>query len=191
MREIRTYGSVRGALSDGRPYRDPIRSFSSVRLRNLLAPGTEGGVTRDFTHDGEVSSIYDASVNYAAAGIPLVVLAGKDRLAGSALKMDHGVENQVIKIRSEKWIERQGVQIERVDPHCLPYRALVATPISREHPWVAEEQCCSATVEGFGPDRIESRRPIECVGRFARLPLHRGLADPVVCPRIIAVSSGG
>lgn len=60
-------------------------TFANIRLRNQIAPGTEGGYTRDFTQpDTPVSFIYDASVNYAAAGTPLVVLAGKEYGSGSS-----------------------------------------------------------------------------------------------------------
>ena len=60
-------------------------TFANIRLRNQIAPGTEGGFTRDFTVDGApVTTVYDASVNYAAAGIPLVVLAGKEYGSGSS-----------------------------------------------------------------------------------------------------------
>ncbi len=60
-------------------------TFANIRLRNQIAPGTEGGYTRDFTQDGgPVSFIYDASQNYQAAGIPLVVLAGKEYGSGSS-----------------------------------------------------------------------------------------------------------
>jgi aconitate hydratase len=52
-------------------------------VRNQLAPGTEGGWTFDFI-DSEVKSVYDASLNYKDAGIPLVVLAGKDYGMGSS-----------------------------------------------------------------------------------------------------------
>ena len=52
-------------------------------LLNQLAPGTEGGWTTDFT-DGEVKSIFEASVNYKEAGVPLIVLAGKDYGMGSS-----------------------------------------------------------------------------------------------------------
>jgi aconitate hydratase len=58
-------------------------TFGNVRVKNHLAPGTEGGFTTDFT-TGEVRSIYDASCNYKEAGIPLVVLAGKDYGMGSS-----------------------------------------------------------------------------------------------------------
>jgi aconitate hydratase len=58
-------------------------TFANVRLRNLLAPGTEGGVTRHLP-DGELMSIYDASMRYAAEGVPLVVLAGKEYGSGSS-----------------------------------------------------------------------------------------------------------
>ncbi len=58
-------------------------TFANVRLRNQLAPGTEGGWT---THvpDGQVMTIYDASVKYRDAGVPLVVLAGKEYGSGSS-----------------------------------------------------------------------------------------------------------
>ena len=59
-------------------------TFANIRLRNLIAPGTEGGVTRDFTAGGEVTSVYEASEHYIAAGIPLVVLAGKEYGSGSS-----------------------------------------------------------------------------------------------------------
>ena len=60
-------------------------TFADVRLRNQLAPGSEGGYTRDFTRpDAPVTTIYDASIDYAAAGIPLVVLAGEEDGSGSS-----------------------------------------------------------------------------------------------------------
>jgi aconitate hydratase len=78
-RDFNSYGSRRGN------HEVMIRgTFANIRLRNQLAPGTEGGVTRDFTADGEVTSIYEASEHYASAGIPLVVLAGKEYGSGSS-----------------------------------------------------------------------------------------------------------
>jgi aconitate hydratase len=60
-------------------------TFANIRLRNQIAPGTEGGFTRDFTQaDAPVTTVYDASANYAEAGIPLVVLAGKEYGSGSS-----------------------------------------------------------------------------------------------------------
>jgi len=58
-------------------------TFANVRLRNLLAPGTEGGVTR-LLPEGEPMSIYDAALAYRDRGVPLVVLAGKEYGAGSS-----------------------------------------------------------------------------------------------------------
>jgi aconitate hydratase len=58
-------------------------TFANVRLKNLLAPGTEGGVTRHLP-DGELMSIYDASVQYAREKVPLLVLAGKEYGSGSS-----------------------------------------------------------------------------------------------------------
>ncbi len=78
-RDFNSYGSRRGN------HEVMIRgTFANIRLRNQLAPGTEGGVTRDFSAGGEVTSIYEASEHYAAAGTPLVILAGKEYGSGSS-----------------------------------------------------------------------------------------------------------
>jgi len=58
-------------------------TFANIRLRNLLVPGTEGGVTQHLP-SGETLSIYDASVKYKAEGTPLVILAGKEYGTGSS-----------------------------------------------------------------------------------------------------------
>ncbi|MFI6386289.1 aconitate hydratase AcnA [Nonomuraea sp. NPDC050540] len=80
VKDFNSYGSRRGN------HEVMIRgTFANIRLRNQIAPGTEGGYTRDFTQAGApVSFIYDASVNYAANGTPLVVLAGKEYGSGSS-----------------------------------------------------------------------------------------------------------
>ncbi|HEX5241790.1 MAG TPA: hypothetical protein VFW23_00905, partial [Tepidisphaeraceae bacterium] len=58
-------------------------TFANIRLKNLLAPGTEGGVTT-YLPTGQVMSIYEASMLYRKAGMPLIVLAGKDYGMGSS-----------------------------------------------------------------------------------------------------------
>ena len=58
-------------------------TFANIRLRNRLAPGTEGGWTRHLP-DGEVMTIFDASRRYLAEGVPLIVLAGKEYGSGSS-----------------------------------------------------------------------------------------------------------
>jgi aconitate hydratase len=58
-------------------------TFANVRLRNKLAPGTEGGVTR-LLPEGEQMSIFDASVKYAERSVPLIVIAGKEYGSGSS-----------------------------------------------------------------------------------------------------------
>jgi aconitate hydratase len=58
-------------------------TFANIRIRNLMAPGTEGGVTRHLP-DGAVMSIYDAAMKYKAEGVPLVVLAGAEYGSGSS-----------------------------------------------------------------------------------------------------------
>ncbi|WP_205472547.1 aconitate hydratase [Nocardioides sp. SYSU D00038] len=78
-RDFNSYGSRRGN------HEVMIRgTFANIRLRNQLAPGTEGGFTRDFTAGGEVTTVFEASENYLAAGTPLVVLAGKEYGSGSS-----------------------------------------------------------------------------------------------------------
>jgi len=76
--DFNSYGSRRGnheVMMRG--------TFANIRLRNQLAPGTEGGWTR-YQPDGEQMTIYDASVRYAAAGTPLIVIAGKEYGMGSS-----------------------------------------------------------------------------------------------------------
>ena len=78
--DFNSYGSRRGN------HEVMIRgTFANIRLRNQLAPGTEGGFTRDFTlADAPVATVYDAAQHYAAAGVPLVVLSGKEYGSGSS-----------------------------------------------------------------------------------------------------------
>jgi aconitate hydratase len=77
-RDFNSYGSRRGN------HEVMIRgTFANIRLRNQLAPGTEGGVTRHLP-DGEQTSIYEASTRYQADGVPLVILAGKEYGSGSS-----------------------------------------------------------------------------------------------------------
>jgi aconitate hydratase len=78
--DFNSYGSRRGN------HEVMIRgTFANIRLRNQLAPGTEGGLTRDFTVDGApVTTVYEASQHYLAAKTPLVVLAGKEYGSGSS-----------------------------------------------------------------------------------------------------------
>ena len=76
--DFNTYGSRRGndrVMTRG--------TFANIRMRNQLAPGTEGGWTT-YPPGGEVMPIYDASLKYAEQGTPLVVLAGRDYGMGSS-----------------------------------------------------------------------------------------------------------
>ena len=76
--DFNSYGSRRGN------HEVMVRgTFANVRLRNKLAPGTEGGVTR-LLPEGEVMSIFDASQKYADRKVPLVILAGKEYGSGSS-----------------------------------------------------------------------------------------------------------
>jgi len=78
VKDFNSYGSRRGN------HEVMIRgTFANIRLRNRLAPGTEGGVTLHLP-DAEQMSIYDAAMRYQADGVPLVVLAGKEYGSGSS-----------------------------------------------------------------------------------------------------------
>jgi aconitate hydratase len=77
-REFNSYGSRRGN------HEVMVRgTFANIRLRNLLAPGTEGGFTRHLP-DGETMTIYDAAMRYADEGVPLLVVSGKEYGSGSS-----------------------------------------------------------------------------------------------------------
>ncbi len=78
-KDFNSYGSRRGN------HEVMIRgTFANIRLKNLLLDGVEGGFTRNFLDGGEQTSIYDASTAYQQAGVPLVVLAGKEYGSGSS-----------------------------------------------------------------------------------------------------------
>src|SRR5205807_5874914 len=75
-----SYGSRRGndlVMTRG--------TFANVRIKNLIVPGTEGGVTRYFANgEGEQMSIFDAAMKYAETNTPLVILAGHEYGSGSS-----------------------------------------------------------------------------------------------------------
>jgi aconitate hydratase len=76
--EFNSYGSRRGnheVMMRG--------TFANIRLRNRLAPGTDGGWTRHLP-DGEQMSIYDAAMRYREEGVPLLVIAGREYGSGSS-----------------------------------------------------------------------------------------------------------
>ncbi|NGQ96810.1 aconitate hydratase AcnA [Brevibacillus sp. SYP-B805] len=77
-KDFNSYGARRGS------HEVMMRgTFANIRIRNQVAPGTEGGVTK-YLPTGEVMSIYDASMKYQANGTPLVVIAGKEYGTGSS-----------------------------------------------------------------------------------------------------------
>ncbi|MEY4151275.1 MAG: hypothetical protein RJB28_342 [Actinomycetota bacterium] len=77
--DFNSYGSRRGN------HEVMIRgTFANIRLKNLLLKGVEGGFTKNFLNNGEQSTIYDASMAYQEAGIPLVIIAGKEYGSGSS-----------------------------------------------------------------------------------------------------------
>lgn len=78
-KDFNSYGSRRGN------HEVMVRgTFANIRLRNQLLDGVEGGFTRNFLADGEQASIFDASAAYQEAGVPLVVLGGKEYGSGSS-----------------------------------------------------------------------------------------------------------
>jgi len=77
--DFNSYGSRRGN------HEVMIRgTFANIRLKNLLLNGVEGGFTRNFLNNGEQTTIYEASMAYQAAKVPLVILAGKEYGSGSS-----------------------------------------------------------------------------------------------------------
>lgn len=77
--DFNSYGSRRGN------HEVMIRgTFANIRLKNLLLDDVSGGFTRNFMKNGEQSTIFDASADYQAAGVPLVILAGKEYGSGSS-----------------------------------------------------------------------------------------------------------
>jgi aconitate hydratase len=78
VEDFNTYGARRGN------YEVMVRgTFANTRLKNLLAPGTEGGVTT-YLPDGDVTTIFEASERYRRAGVPLIVIAGAEYGTGSS-----------------------------------------------------------------------------------------------------------
>ncbi|NCZ58267.1 MAG: aconitate hydratase, partial [Actinobacteria bacterium] len=77
--DFNSYGSRRGN------HEVMIRgTFANIRLKNLLLNGVEGGFTRNFLSNGDQTTIYEASMAYQAAKVPLVILAGKEYGSGSS-----------------------------------------------------------------------------------------------------------
>ncbi len=101
--DFNSYGSRRGndrVMTRG--------TFANIRIRNFLAPGTEGGVTRHLP-DGEIMPIYDAAMKYKAQGVPLIILAGAEYGSGS----------------SRDWAAK--------GTHLLGVRAVIASSFERIH----------------------------------------------------------
>ena len=101
--DFNSYGSRRGndrVMARG--------TFANIRIRNHLAPGTEGGVTRHLP-DGQTMPIYDAAMKYQAEGVPLLVLAGTEYGTGS----------------SRDWAAK--------GPYLLGVRAVIAASFERIH----------------------------------------------------------
>jgi aconitate hydratase len=102
--QLNTYASRRGnhlVMMRG--------AFANVRLRNQLAPGTEGGITLNFLENNVAASIYDTAMAYREAGVPAIVLAGRDYGGGS----------------SRDWAAK--------GPALLGVRAILATSFERIH----------------------------------------------------------
>jgi hypothetical protein len=121
-KDFNSYGSRRGN------HEVMIRgTFANIRLRNQLLDGVEGGFTRDFTAGGPQTTIYDASQNYQAAGIPLVVLAGKEYGSGP---------RATGRPRAPRcWASRRHRRVLRAHPPLQPHRhgrAAPAVPRGRE-----------------------------------------------------------
>ena len=109
QQDFNSYGSRRGN------HEVMVRgTFANIRLRNQLAPGTEGGVTVHLP-DGEQQSIYDAAMRYLADGVPLVVLAGTEYGSGSS--RDWAAKGTLAARRT-----RRARRVLRADPPLQPHR---------------------------------------------------------------------
>ena len=106
---------------------------------------------------------------------------------------DHGFQDQMVELWAQERIEGQRVEVERVDGHYLLRLddAGLAVEIARKPPWVAQEQRHPSPVVSFGPNRVETCRPVERIGRFLRLASQRALAESIVRPRIVASGAAG
>ncbi|MGO8691189.1 MAG: aconitate hydratase AcnA [Thermoguttaceae bacterium] len=116
--DFNSYGSRRGndrVMTRG--------TFANIRIRNLLAPGTEGGVTRHLP-DGRVMTVFEAAMQYKAEGVPLLVFAGEDYGAGSsrdwAAKGTHLLGVRAVLARSFERIHRSNLVGMGVLPLALP-----------------------------------------------------------------------
>ena len=123
-RDFNSYGSRRGN------HEVMIRgTFANIRLRNQLVPGVEGGATRNLL-TGEQTTIYDASVAYAEAGVPLVILAGKEYGSGSS--RDWAAKGTARTPRSAvPWAAQSR---DAPAPDSLPARMTSGTPASASAP---------------------------------------------------------
>ena len=123
QRDFNSYGSRRGN------HEVMIRgTFANIRLRNQLAPGTEGGFTRDFTGDGEVTTVFEASENYLAAGHP----AGGPGRQGVRLRLVARLGRQGHRAAGRQGRDRR---VLRADPPLQPDRhgrAAAAVPRGRD-----------------------------------------------------------
>ena len=104
-------------------------TFANIRLRNQLVPGVEGGFTVNHL-TGEQTTIYDAAIAYQAAGVPLVVLAGKEYGSGSS--RDWAAKGTALLGRA-----RGHRRVVRAHPPLQPHRhgrAAAAVPARRRPP---------------------------------------------------------
>ena len=154
-RDFNSYGSRRGN------HEVMVRgTFANIRLRNQLAPGTEGGITRHFP-DGEQMTIFDAAERYRQEGVPLIVIAGKEYGTGS----------------SRDWAAK--------GPRLLGIRAVIAESFERIHrsnlvgmgilplQFMKDENCAKLGLSGAetftiaGLEDIEPRATLEVETRDA------------------------
>ncbi|HXL21637.1 MAG TPA: aconitate hydratase AcnA [Candidatus Dormibacteraeota bacterium] len=153
--EFNSYGARRGnheVMMRG--------TFANIRLRNLLAPGTEGGWTLHLP-DGEQMSIYDAAVKYREEGVPLIVIAGKEYGSGS----------------SRDWAAK--------GPRLQGVRAVIAESYERIHrsnlvgmgilplefkPGETRESLCLTGNEIFSTEGVASVSPKKSITVRAKLP---------------------
>jgi len=182
-RDFNSYGSRRGnheVMMRG--------TFANIRLRNLLAPGTEGGFT---TKDGRVTTIYDAAMEYAAEGVPLCVMAGREYGSGSsrdwAAKGPRLLGVRFVLAESYERIHRSNLVGMGVLPLQLPAgQSMASLGLTGDETFdvaALEEGARTVTVSASGGVELEARVRIDTPGEW-QYYRHGGIL-PFVLRRVV------
>jgi aconitate hydratase len=155
-RDFNSYGSRRGndrVMTPG--------TFANIRIRNFLAPGTEGGVTRHLP-DGDVMTIYDAAMKYKAEHVPLVILAGAEYGTGSS--RDWAAKGTLLLgVRAVI-----AVSFERIHRSNLVGMGVLPLEFTDGQTWQSLELCGEETFDIVGlDDKLQTGAILKVVARCA------------------------